>query len=1275
MLQTLSSLLGIQEVISRTKYPGMEGTCHWIQNRSYYDIWARSSTDMLRVLWLTGLPGIGKSTLAQAIVNSLKGDEESEDIHPGCQYHFFTFSDVSKRKVAYALRCIAFQLALEHEGFCQRLLLVYQKTGLRLEQQEVQVIWTRIFEGIIFKMEFHRPLYWVFDGLDESDAALSLVNSVFKAKPKSPIRIFFTSRPASSLLNLAHSQRECLTHVPLTVRDTKDDVKLFIWATLQDTIPTGTETRERIAQQMFSKASGSFVWVKLALKTLERAWHTEDDIRRALADVPQGMHGLFNRMASSIEDTKQENPRNYALASRILAWATCSAEPLTTTQLAAALEPEFTKLQNLEATILDLCGLFITVSDGKVMPIHETAKAFLLGTHLKPRQKSAAPLVDGPVCHEHLAAICLKYLCSDRWRNVLMGMPEDGSAGTKVISENRLTLLLSEQPFLSYAVSYWAYHVSRVDSESDQILPLLHEFFDRHLLSWIHACVVLCGLRVVTRTAQYVKTYGRNRDSKSLLGSTASLSWNDANFFRLWAIDLNRIVGRFGRNLAEKPTSIYKIVPPLCPKGSIMYKTYASQGTISLHGISSETWDDCLARLPIGEERTIYRVLSTVAYFVCLIAVGGEIIVCYTETCEEARRMIHGEYVPHMAVNKSGSMLATAGIETFRVWELISGDQLYRIDRPGSSLVMTIAFGSNDELFVGYDSCIVASYDMEKGVALSEYLAEEEDDEDYHPCPRAMVLSPDVTRLAIVFRGRPVLIWDISAPGRRPIQCVRHSDLEKQSGDMWDQLDSIIWHPDGLSVFVLYQDTTIVRFFLTDDKIVENCETSAREMVISHDGSLLLTSDNAGTLSLWSLPGFHLVYRVPHEEFVRDLAFSPDSQRFYDVRGAICNIWEPDVLLRAGDDDSEDLSATEASDTVFSDPVFATDANTRSQITMIAHGPNNRYCACGKDDGSVSIYSTLDGSKLRKAYSHSNGAAVIALAWSLAGKYMASADDNGRILAKKLEAKEEQGKWAVFPCLDFRDQESVRQIIFHRGERLMLISFSTSDRVWNLKTKQEVWRRDRQQAQLQLWINHPTQKSLLLCMRPDKATVYDWLPPAGQSTHETPRATPSRAFTGLSSGKSSPTSPTAAADISTPRVRRVALSESRKCIVIEVLPGISAHTKLGNKALRLEVAYPETAQTPGAGTSIKRVLLEGIACSVRRFLGCYKDHIVFLNHEYWVCTWPLGAPSAAAIKRHFFLPRDCISPSSLPLVMLLETGSIVFPKNGELAVVQNGVRL
>jgi len=524
------------------------------------------------------------------------------------------------------------------------------------------------------------------------------------------------------------------------------------------------------------------------------------------------------------------------------------------------------------------------------------------------------------------------------------------------------------------------------------------------------------------------------------------------------------------------------------------------------------------------------------------------------------------------------------------------------------------------------------------------------------------------------------LIWDTKSREERPIQCIREGDLAKRSSDAWGQVDSIIWHPDGLSVFVLYQDATIVCFYLIDEPTVECHETSAREMVINNDGHLLLTSDNAGTLSLWSLPQFQLMCRLPHEDLVRDLVFSPDSQRFYDVRGAICNIWEPEVLLRAGDDDAEDPSATEKYDTAVSDPVYSTDSNARSEITTIARGPGDKYCVCGKEDGAVTIYDATDGSKIRKVYNHSSSGAVIALSWSLTGKYIASSDDNGRVLTKRLEAKDEEGKWAVFPCLDFRNQESVRQFIFNRSEKLMLASSAASDMVWNLKAKTQIWSRDRDQSLgLRSWINHPLQRNLLLCFHPNKSTVHDWQPASNQSSSDEPyRTSISCAHSFPSSGKSSPTSPIgpSSSGSSTPRVRRVALSESRKCVVVEVLPGISEHTKLGGKALRLEVLWAEELQAKSVMTkSLDRDHLEDVSRSVRRFLGCYKDHIVFLNHEYWVCTWPLGGSSATPIKRHFFLPRDCASPSSLPLVTLAEPGSVLFPRNGELAVVQGGLRL
>ncbi len=1250
--QTLAQLLGVDDTSGLGKHQGMDGTCLWIRNRDYYATWASPSKDMIRVLWLTGFPGMGKSTLAQATIKSLKGGDG------GCQYHFFSFSDQAKQTAAYTLRSIAFQLALENASFSQSLIQLHETSQLRLEEQGFEIIWTRIFEGIIFKTDFRRPLYWVFDGLDESDSAVSLVNHLFKAKPKSPIRMFLTSRPDSLLLNLAQSGREFLTHVPLTPGDTEEDLKLFISTRLQE-IPVISQGRNEMTQTLLNKSAGLFVWVKLALSTLEQAWHTEDDIRRALNDMPQGMESLYERMACTIANMKDTSPRNQALALRILSWATCSAEPLTTSQLAAALEPEFSKLQNPEATILHLCRHFVTVSaDGRITPIHETANSFLLGTHPAPSTQTAPSLLSASACHANLATVCLTYLSNPQWRRILSGIQDTISPSRQ---RSRLRFLTTF-PFLPYAASHWAYHAAHASpaSASSELIPLLRGFLTQHALAWIHACVVVLeDLRIVTRAAGHLKSY-----LSALRTSPGEIGRDEIRFLERWAVDLIRVAGRFGRNLIEKPSAVYEIVPPLCPRGSAVYETYAGEGKggLAFRGLSNDAWDDCVARVPVGGEKSVSRVVCAGIYFVCLLSVGGEIVVCYGETGEEDRRMVHGEYVTVIVADGAGELVATAGIDTLRVWDVGKGAEICRVTKPGSEMVMDMAFGvGGGELVVGYDNSMVVAYEVPNGGVMWEFRADD-DDGEARSCPRAMVFSPDATKLATSFPGRPVLVWDFATtPGERPNPYVRAGDLVKRDGDAWAPLDAIVWHPDGLSVFILYQDTTIVRFSLTNDKTVEVKTTAAREIIINPAGGLLLTADNAGTLSLWRLPDFRLLHRLPYHGLVRDLAFSPDSKRFYDVRDAICNIWEPDVPLRDEDDDSGDLSMV-GSDTGHSGPVISPSANLRSQITAIAYGPTDKYCVCATEDGGVSIYDAADGTMLRQVYNHPNRAAVLRLAWSPSRRYIASSDNYGRVLAKRPKVTERDGKRTstVLPCLDFQNDETASQLVFHRDERLLLVSFSTSDQVWNLKTKTQIWRHDRPDGSaLRLCLSHPTEKDMLLCLSGDSTTLQPWNPASNEP--------PSKPESEDSSAPSSPT----------PHVRMSGLSQNGRYLVAEVLPQVDTHTTLSGKTLRLDVVHLGALGDGTESSPITRdtKMLGEMCASVRYFLGCYKDHVVFLDHEYWVCTWPLGSSPVRAVKRHFFLPRDCISPEAMMLATLTGTGSVLFPKDGELAVVSNGLRV
>ncbi|KAL1880762.1 hypothetical protein Daus18300_001376 [Diaporthe australafricana] len=1271
----ISKILGIQEPPGLSTSQKMDGTCLWIQSQVDFKDWMQTN-DNLGVLWLTGLPGTGKSVLAQSVIKSLK-DPEHQAAH-SCQYHLFSYADATRRKVGFALRSIAFQLAQDNHTFRDQLIQLYETTGIDFSEQEMQVLWSRIFEGTLFTTELDRPLYWVFDGLDEADNPVPLINLLLGARPRSPIRVFLTSRPASNLLILASAKRPVLKHLPLTDRESKDDVGLFIRRTVYDDIPIDDAGKEYIVQKMCKRASGSFLWAKLALITLTQNWHTQEDIERALNDVPEGMQSLFSRMLLTIGKMEHASPRNYSLVRRILTWAICSAEPLTTAELGSALESEFSKMQNLGATIVHLCGHFLTTvpsgntGEVRIVPTHGTAKAFMLNAH-----DGRPAFLNESVCHEHIALVCIRYLSDDSWKSSLLNI--DGSdSWSRSISSNRLSMFLSENPLFRYAVTHWAYHFSHSNEGSHELQAQLQDLFDNHILSWIHACAVLGKLRLITRSAQHIRVYGRRLGHRSASSSPKSLSHSvgeDASrLFKDWASDLIRVVGNFGKNILERPSCIYRLVARLCPKASMMYRTYSARSNMSLEGLLCfGTWDDCLARVPVGGERNISNVLCTVTYFVCLISTGGEIIVCLAETCEEIRRIRHGEYVRHMVANKSGSLLATAGVDTFRVWELSSGRELYRMPKAEFAMVSAIQFGAIDtELMVGYDDCEIVCYDMEAQAPRWTFVAEE-DDGEYHPCPHVMEFSHDGTRLAMEFRGRPVQVWNLLSREVSPLSFMR-------AGEPLDLLDAIRWHPDSSSIFVMYQDASVVQYHLHDLQEVENRETRARCMAISQDGNLMLTSDYKGTLSLWTLPKIQLVYRIEYEEFARDLSFSPDARRFYDVRGPICNVWEPDVLLMPDQEDPEDLSDNDKSDTLFSGPVISKADTTKNHITALTCESSNQYYIIGKEDGSVTMYNIQDGKKIRRICAPDDDfSPVTTLVWSPTTKYLAMCG-GGRVLTKRLEEKEHEPtpKWAVFPCLEFSvHMEVVRQFLFHPSERLMLVSFPTSEEVWDLKTKTQIWVRERS-ADLGLrWINHPTRKESLLCLERTETVVKKWpslnVAPLGGPAPLPVSRPPQRA--------GSTPSPTASShstadrqEEATARTRTAAMGDNMNYVVSELLPDITSHTRTRRGELRLEIMATSRLAGVREGGTVRRELLAKISPSVRRLLGCFRDQIVFLNHEFWICTSPLSHASDS-VRRHFFLPRDCIGESMLDCVTLAKGGLLLFPKNGEVAVIWNGLRL
>lgn len=774
-IQKIEAMFGIREraqddlnsLLGRVK----NGTCQWITHRQEYVDWIRDldSFQSPRIFWLVALPATGKTTLASTVVDHLR--IRGED----CQNHFFSGAHQAKRKAAYCLRSIASQLAFANEDFRRRLSILHKESTLVFtsQNQDFNTIWDKIFEGIIFKMRFPKPLFWVLDAIDEAESQQLLINRLMRIQSSTNIRLFLTSRPMkipSTSLAFGHS----LTTYFMSKSDTIGDIRTYANDVICNALPDDDKIQGELIEQVLAKASGSFLWVKLALETLEKNWHTEDDIRKVLTEVPEGMGALYERMLGAVA---AQSPRLQSIANRILTWAACSWRPLSIAELQVALESEFKGFVKLEDTIIQIRGHFVSLDNSEISLIHATARDFLLED-----RKGISSFIDSRNGHEHIGKTCLEHLSSDNWRRVFKDV-EKSVEFSRGSMADRLLIAEKNFPLLGYATCYWTYHVSKSSIGSNQLAQALRNFFTGYFLSWVEGIALSSNLRYLIRSAHYLKICAKRLSRKSNLNAAGSLislkdpSENESRSMRLRAVDMIRIVGKFGSNIVQSPSSIYRIVPAFCPCDSMIGKTYSMsrQGSISVIGLSSTCWDDCLASVSLGEDETASRVLASDSYFMTLHSRNGAIAVWYAETCEQARVIYHGEYVPLMALNRSRDLLATAGVKTYRVWDISSGEELYCFRKAVQNLTIAIAFNDSDSrLIVGLDDCSVICYDF-RSRTKSCLFAMQRPINGYESCPCTMTFSPDLKKVVMTWRGKPSLLWEMALGPKQSPQSINRT--------------------------------------------------------------------------------------------------------------------------------------------------------------------------------------------------------------------------------------------------------------------------------------------------------------------------------------------------------------------------------------------------------------------------------------------------------------------------------------------------------------------
>ncbi|KAK1764603.1 hypothetical protein QBC33DRAFT_594654 [Phialemonium atrogriseum] len=1155
------------------------GSGEWLNEKRGFLSWAESQPPMLstRFFWLIGFPGAGKTSLAARVVERL------QTLGQYVQYHFFSLAHQTRRTSAYCLRSIATQLALSNEAFRSALIKLHEGTGISFnsQSQNFQTIWERIFVGIIFQIPFPQPLTWVLDGIDEADTPSLLLSHLSKIP----------------------------SHIPIRGSDTSEDVRIYTQNAVRNAIPENPILQKHVIDQIMENSSGSFLWVKLALETLQESWHTQKDIQVTLSEVPSGMAAMYNRM---LEPIKSSNPRTQELATRIVSWAACCWRPLFIDELREGLEPEFGTFTNLTATITQLCGNFITVDQSssvepRMSLIHATAREFLLSDN-----EGYSPFVDAEKAHEYMAITCLSYLSNFRWqrhfssvRTSARMLPEKGKASDLVFANQKGCSLLG------YASCYWAYHVSNSPVDAPGLLKAMDTFFSNHCLYWIEGIALSGDLQYLSRAAKYLKLYVKRGTGKSrTAGPDAALPLKDAQegfgWIQAWTVDIVGIQSMVGRAFGTHPS-----------------------GSLTVEGLPSTTWDDCLANVDVGGGADASQVLATETLFIALISPSGIVTVWSAEACEKLKTIRQGEYVTKMVLNSSGTLLATSGYH---------------------GVVLDFAFGREDsELLVGLDNCAIIFYSLKSGKSQND-----------------SILYPDQLK----------------------------------------------WRQETGSLMILCNNTKLVEWRIFDNEQVEYDHINARDIAISDNAEFLLSSDTQGTIKIWAFPKLDLIYSLlnPKEnESCQDLVFSPNCQRFYDIRGSVCNVWEPSALIHP---DEYDLnpSSSAGSSALTAEPIIASTGSTQTLITAMAVSSSDKYFCCGREDGSVIIADAFDGKKLRKAYGHTCSTEVVELSWSNSGKYMVSCDEYGRVICKRL------------------------QFLFSKDEKFLLVSTMSEDRVWNLKAKKETHVRKWGPYQARRWVQHPTKFHELIWVEPSQLRTFKWssfevVDVVRIPSHPTDRSASREGGEKSSSRSASPSGhPQKMVQWAT-----TLHTEHGQYLVYAALRGGNGNdlaaclSQFGLEVEVLKIAdfltdppqggrdAPTDPVSEDAKTTIPTTahMPASLAEHVKFLVGVQGCNLVFLDHEGWLCTWDVlaatarggggGVPSpttgatgssgdeqqsdrehpavesddedVAGLKRHFFTPKDWLNTNTSHLAIVNGHGALLCPRYGDVAIVRNGMQL
>ncbi|KDQ11002.1 hypothetical protein BOTBODRAFT_115077, partial [Botryobasidium botryosum FD-172 SS1] len=870
-----------------------------------------------RILWLPGLAGFGKSTLATTLADTFAG------LRRLGAFLFFSRDVEERSSPSRVVKTLAYQLALFDHRIAEKVSGILDESPYMIRSHVRNQFTQLIVKSLrsIETLDDDGPLVLILDALDECgdpESRRSLLSALVDESRHLPscIRILITSRPSDDIANALNGQAHIKCHSLEITPENSKDVKAFLRRSMARIAKSKRHLTLDpnwpgcpVLRVLTTHAGGLFIWADTAVKYMDDSMNPVQCLDILINGVtPKDRTDSLSQLYATVLQACQKwyDKEFCNVFCKLFGAILVAKLPLLPSAMDSLLS--FPPNWSLQMTSY-FRAVLIEEPTGAIRIIHPSFYDFLTNQS----QVGSPWFINAQLHNKYMAFHCLDLLGLTLKEN-MQGL--DHCLGPAAPPASALS------SGTSYACLFWIPHVCETGGDLESFGEPLYQFLQFHLLHWLEAMCICKETREASHMLHKLQSWIQVSDHTLGHAPLYALVSESVKFCRY-----------FSNIIEQHPLSVYQVALPFAPSQSHIYKVFHRDDVMpSISGNPLLAWPSwqmtlpghkhglkCMAHSPDGlriatsgsREATVCIWDLMTGALVLGPLQGHQAQVCSVSFSPDGRRLAstsEGHASTHIAVWDSTT--GTMALEPF-------GGHL-------ETCFSSVAFSSDGlKLVSGSSNKAVCVWDVLTGIMVLGPLWHED-------IVTSVSFSPDGSQIASGSDNGTIYVWDaasnlwplaslkrhglgVSSVAFSPDGTVIVSGSHDQTVCLWDvatvtgvpvigpvvptkaPVFAIQCSPDGSRAVSCAGSTICIWEMFSGDLLGPfSCGHRVGTVSISPDGLRAALGSFDGELSFWSMQsGAHVLASNQHQAAVEAMAFSQDGVRAVSASAdkTIC-IWD-----------------------------------------------------------------------------------------------------------------------------------------------------------------------------------------------------------------------------------------------------------------------------------------------------------------------------------------------------------------------------------------------